>query len=291
VSTAAKVFVVLLVLFSVAFAMVTVTFVVQQDNWKELALDYRAAHQAARVEATSIEALAKTTAVQLQGQITQLARQIETLNGKLADADAEIKKKDTELIELKSTSEAARADANRAIQLQELDKTRAERLEKRNGELLAQTTELQKRNLDLDRRVQELTQQVTIMDEQVRALKEQRYALEQQLAAAQKTGAVAGMPRPQGELAKAVAPLGATPTPIKGRILEVKDKIASISVGSADGVTEGMNFIVYRGATFLGKLRITMVEPNGAGGDLVLIRGEIRPEDLVKDEASFGMAP
>ena len=290
-STAAKVFVVLLVLFSVAFSMVTVTFVVQQDNWKQLALDYRGAHQAARVEATSIEALAKTTAVQLQGQITQLARQIEALNGKLAEADAEIKKKDTELIELKSNSEAARADANRAIQLQELDKTRAERLEKRNGELLAQATELQKRNLDLDRRVQELTQQVTIMDEQVRALKEQRYALEQQLATAQKSGAVAGMPRPQGELAKAVAPIGAAPTAIKGRILEIKDKVASISVGSADGVTEGMSFIVYRGATFLGKLRITMVEPNGAGGDLILIRGDIRPQDLVKDERSFGLAP
>lgn len=288
-TTAAKIFVVLLVLFSVAFSMVTVTFVVQQSNWKQLALDFRSAYQAARVEASSVQALAKTTEVQLQGQIHRLNGQIEQLNGKLNEVQVQLESKDSELVQLKSDRDSAQTQAERSAQLQELDKKRADRMEQRNRELNEQTTELQKRNLDLDRRVQELTQQVTILDEQNRALKEQRYALEQQLAAIQK-GGKAGAPVPAQEVAAgAVGPATPAAVPIKGRVLEVSGTIASISVGSADGVTEGMSFIVYRGSNYLGKIRITTIEPNRSGGDLTLVRGEVRPQDLVRDERSFGL--
>lgn len=286
-STAAKVFVVLLVLFSVAFAMVTVTFVVQQNNWKQLATDFRDAFQAAEVKATSLQAVHKATVVQLESQISQYGDQVAQLRDRLSQAETRLKEKDRELLELKSAREAALADAKRATQLQELDKNRADRLEKRNEELLAKTTELQKRNLDLDRRVQELTQQTAILDEQVRALKEQRYALEQQLKALPKAGEAAAAVDTEAQLAQAIVPPAPKPTPIKGRITDVEGKVASISVGSADGVEEGMTFVVYRGPNFLGKLRVTLVEPNRAGGDLMLIRGEIRPEDLVRDERSF----
>ncbi|MBN1346233.1 MAG: hypothetical protein JXQ73_26325 [Phycisphaerae bacterium] len=289
-TTAAKIFVILLVLFSVAFSMVTVTFVVQQNNWKLLANDYKSAYQAARVEATSVEALYKTTSVQLQSQLSQYAAQMEQLQLKLANAETQLQAKDTELTQLKSDRETALGDAKRAQQLQELDKNRADRSEKRNGELLAETTELQKRNLDLNGRVQELTQQVAILDEQTRALKEQRYALEQQLARAGKPSA-AGVPAldTEGQLAQAIVPAAAKPVKIEGRVLDVKGGIASISVGSADGVAEGMAFVVYRGPKYLGKLRVTAVEPNRSGGDLTLVQGEIRPNDSVRDERSFGV--
>ncbi len=281
-SAAAKVFVVLLVLFSVAFSTVTVTFVVQQSDWKKLALEYRDAYQGARVEATSAQALLKTSLVQLQTQIEGLDAQIEQLQGNLARAQADLKVKDSELAELKNKSETAEADARRAVKLQDLEKKRADRLETRNQELLAQASEVQKRNLDLDQHVRELTQEKTILQEQLRSLKEQRYALEQQLARIQKGETTAA--------AKGAEPPAAAPAaPIKGRIVDVKDNVASISVGSADGVTEGMSFVVYRGANYLGKLRITMVEPKRAGGDLKPSGrgGEIRPQDYVWDEQSF----
>jgi hypothetical protein len=267
--------------------MVTVTFVALQSNWKQVALEYRQAYQAARVEATSAEALAKTTIIQLQGQITQINEQVEELQTALAKAEADIKTKDGELVQLTNDREAALADAKRATQLQVLEKERADRLEKSNQDMLAQVTELQKRNQELDRHVRELTMQVTIKEEQRRAAEEQRYALEQQLLALSKGETVAAPSGAPAGLAKVAAPAAPASVPIKGQIVEVKGQVASISVGSADGVIEGMSFVVYRGADYLGKLRITMVEPNRAGGDLTLVRGDIRPKDSVRDERSF----
>lgn len=287
-TTAAKVFVVLLVLFSVAFSMIAVTFVVQQSNWKKLAMDFQVAYQAAVVEKSSFQALAKTTEVQLQRQINQLSDQIEGLNSKLAEARVQLDGKASQLVKLESDRDAAQAQSKRSTQLQELDKKRADRMETRNKDLLDKTTEFQKRNLDLDRRVQELTQQVTILDEQCRALKEQRYALEQQLGAVEK-GRKASTPAAGQGRSVAATPAGPAAAPIKGQVLETSGSIASISVGSADGVVEGMSFVVYRGSNYLGKLKITTIEPNRAGGDLTLVRGDIRPKDSVRDERSFNL--
>jgi len=283
------VFVVLLVLFSVMFSMVTVTFVALQNDWKDVAMGYRFAYQAARVEATSVQALAKTTEVQLQGQIRDFSEQIAELQRKMAGAEAELKRTEGELADLKNDHEAALADRERATQLQELEKKRADRLEKTSQELLDKATDLQRRNLDLDKGVRDLTRENAILEEQRRALQEQRYALEQQLEAIQKRGKTAAAPAeaaPAGATAELAPPPSA---PIRGQIVDVKENVASISVGSADGVTEGMSFVVYRGSNYLGKLRVTLVEPKGAAGDLTLVRGEIRPKDFVRDERSYGL--
>ncbi len=285
-STTAKIFVVLLALFSVFFAAVAVTYVSLSTDYKKEAQNWKSQATAARVEAASMAASAKATMQQLQGQISQLTTQIEHVQAKISETESELGKKNSELTAERSKREAAEADAKRVLEMQDLDKKRADRLEARNKEMLDQTIDLQKRNLDLNKRVKELTQQVTILDEQVRALKEQRYALEQQLSGASKAGRTAAAPVP-GQAIQAAAP-AVSGTPIRGKILEVKGSVASISVGSADGVAEGMSFIVYRGKDYLGKLKITTVEPNRAGGDLTLVRGEIRPQDRVADERSFG---
>ena len=290
-STAAKVFVVLLVLFSVMFSMVTVTFVSLQSNWKDLAMDYRSAYQGAVVKATAVQAMAKTTEVQLQGQIRDFGEQIAELQRKMAASESELKRTDGELADLKNDHEAALADRERATQLQELEKKRADRLETANQELLDKAADLQRRNLDLDKSVRDLTRENAILEEQRRALQEQRYALEQQLETIQKRGGTAAAPVEEAPAAATAEPATPPSAPIRGQIVDVKDKVASISVGSADGVTEGMSFVVYRGSNYLGKLKVTLVEPKGAAGDLTLVRGEIRPKDFVRDERSYGLEP
>ena len=54
-------------------------------------------------------------------------------------------------------------------------------------------------------------------------------------------------------------------TPIRGRILEVDGNLATISVGSADGVQVNMTFVIYRGSDYVGDLRIIDIEPHTAG--------------------------
>ncbi len=283
-STTAKVFVVLLVLLSVVFAIMNVTFVALSTDWKKQAQGWRDQAQAARVESMAVQASSKATEQQLQSQITQLTGQVTQLQNSVAKLETDLAGKNREIATEKDARAAAEANSERMSQLQKLDKERTTRLEDRNKKLQDDMIKLQKVNQDLDERCKELTMKLAIRDEEKRALLEQRYALQQQLEKIQKA------PRAAGASSAPVAqPLSAAPsTSIRGQVLEVKGNVASISIGSADGVSEGMSFIVYRGKDYLGKLRVTMVEPNRAGGDLAMVRGEIRPQDRVADERSFG---
>ena len=89
---------------------------------------------------------------------------------------------------------------------------------------------------------------------------------------------------------------GATPvtvssaTPIRGRIIEVQGNIATISVGSSDGVQEGMTFVIYRGSDFVADIHITDVEPNLAAGRIQHARAKPKPDDMVADEPALGFA-
>ncbi|MHC4957336.1 MAG: hypothetical protein ACYTGN_03100 [Planctomycetota bacterium] len=59
-------------------------------------------------------------------------------------------------------------------------------------------------------------------------------------------------PRPQGS---------------PGVVKKVRDNFVSISVGSGDGVKIGDNYGVRRGATYVGRIRITRVDKNMAVGE------------------------
>ena len=78
--------------------------------------------------------------------------------------------------------------------------------------------------------------------------------------------------------------------PIRGHVTEISGSLASISVGSADGVAEGMVFVIYRGMDYIGDLRVSKVEPNQSAGSLVRTSGSVLVGDEVADEARFGLA-
>ena len=80
--------------------------------------------------------------------------------------------------------------------------------------------------------------------------------------------------------AVALTPVAASP--IRGEIIEIAGNILTISVGSADGVTKDMVFVVYRGGQYIGDLRVGMVDPNRSAGRL--IQSAMAPK--VGDEAT-----
>jgi TolA-binding protein len=157
-------------------------------------------------------------------------------------------------------------------------------IEKRN-------MELERRNIDLNERVNELTSQVLVLvqqqnqlEQQVNILREENAKLAQGAGGGQKPPAVAA--RSPG--VEAATP--AATTPIRGRIVEVQGDVATISVGSADGVQKGTVFVIYRGSDYIGDLKITDVEPDLAAGKIVHARATPRPDDMVADEPALGMA-
>ena len=67
-----------------------------------------------------------------------------------------------------------------------------------------------------------------------------------------------------------------------GRVLAVRGGIASINIGSANGVTRGMMLVITRDNDYVGKLRIAEVSASEAGGMIVDKRLVAQAGDVVK---------
>jgi myosin heavy subunit len=68
---------------------------------------------------------------------------------------------------------------------------------------------------------------------------------------------------------------------IAGTVTAVSDNLASINIGSAHGIKEGMKLVVYRGDQFVGHLKIEQVRVNEAAGIIVDKRLAPRQGDKV----------
>lgn len=75
--------------------------------------------------------------------------------------------------------------------------------------------------------------------------------------------------------------VAASGVPIRGQITEVRDDLASISVGSSSGVQQDMMFKVYRDNQYLGDLKVIYVEATESAGRLVLAQGDVFKGDAV----------
>jgi multidrug efflux pump subunit AcrA (membrane-fusion protein) len=301
VSVLTKVLVVLLTVSSIALSMLVVAAFSQQQNWKTSADDW---------EKTALAALAKERAAVSNAQIEQQralaqakddARKIESLQAELAARNTRVKELELSVADSQNklskeqSQVTSMADENKIL-LAGLNKEKdfAARLAQRNSEL-------ERGNIDLTDRVKELTTSVEMARSQVRALQQQIAAMDDSTrAGAPGLTAATQIPGGPGIVeggVPAVQPIGAgvTAVPIRGQVKTVKDNLASISIGSADGVVPGMTFLIYRRAgeggkpLYLGTLRVTRVTANESGGAIEQAEGDIRPGDLARDEASFAM--
>jgi hypothetical protein len=77
---------------------------------------------------------------------------------------------------------------------------------------------------------------------------------------------------PRQEMARPIQPV-TEGIGLKGSVrdVDITNKIASISIGAADGVREGMKFHVTRGAQFICDILIFDVQPDQAVGILELL--------------------
>jgi hypothetical protein len=69
--------------------------------------------------------------------------------------------------------------------------------------------------------------------------------------------------------------------PIVGRIRSFLGERAQIDVGSADGVKEGMKFLVFRGGKLLGRFIAEHVERHETQGHLQGIKERVKEGDTV----------
>lgn len=280
-STMTKVFVVLNAVLSVALSCFFISAAAQWDNWRQLAIDYQMQRDAEitlrmNTRASMEAALAmKDEALNERGVlVSQLQQQIQDQADKLAKLNSEVVRAQQDAM----ACDASRTNLEQLLKVATNERTAAQ---EHNRSLLDQNIDLQSRNTRLNSRVLELTANVAILTEETRNLQAKVLACEREVAEAQRGGVrtvAAEEPAAAGG-AEAVRPSVAGK--IKGTITEIDGQYASIDIGEAAGVVEGMRFIIDRGGSYVGDLVIASVEPKQAGGKLTMLNGQVSVGDRV----------
>lgn len=288
-----KVFVVLLVVFSIAFTSMTVSMVAQTTNWRDTAEKYK---QHARTADTNLRHQIAASAAMMAGAKDKMRDDLERIHG----LEKELGSGRDRIVGLESTMAGANAEKNTLAamnsalvdQLQVAEVARAEYRKQRDG-LEHRAVDLEQRNIDLNDRVNELTTQVTVLIEQQRQYEQQIHILRaENEKLARRSGmssSSVALEAPEGAAIPDV--LALTPvatTAIRGRVLEVAGDLVTVSVGSADGVKKNMVFVIHRGEKYVGDLKIGVVDPNRSAGRLVRSAAVPAPGDSVTDALRLG---
>ncbi len=292
-SNLTKVFIVLLVVFSIAFTTMTVSMVAQSTDWRDTALKFE---DHARIADTNLrnmiaasaalEATARDTARGHLDKLAEFEGRLQANSGEVSRIRADLAKADSE----RSSSETM----NRAL-IAQLEMARSAETEyrKQRDTIEKRSIDLERRNIDLNDRVNELTSQVSVLIEQRRQYEQQIHMLqtenEKLSRASQRAPAGATLEAPVGTAMGNVVPLApASSSAIRGKVLAVSDNLVTISVGKAAGVREGMLFVIHRDGGYVGDLKISKVDPNQAAGRVVRSSSAPTRGDQVTDK--FAMA-
>lgn len=289
-STLTKIFIVLMAVFSIAFTMSTINFVAKTNNWRSLAEQYRGQLQVVESNMRNQAAAQAAEKTAWLDARNDLQRTTDDLRKESESQLAQIAEMRNQLAKVETEKNTAMAQATRlASELTVANNGWLEQRKEREG-LEQRNMELERRNLDLSERVNEQTAQILVLVQQQNQLEQQINILREERSRTSQTGGpVTGryVPDEFGGVSAAAPPAS---TPIRGHIVEVQGNIATISVGSADGVREGSVFVIYRGPDYVGDLKVTDVEPNLSAGRIIRSRSTPRPNDQVADEPALGMA-
>ena len=287
-STLTKVFIVVLVVFSIGFTTMTISIVAQSTDWRDTAQKYEEHAKVADTNLRNEIAASAATEATLRDSIKSHLEKIGEVEGQFKTNGAEMAKLRSDIA--KAESEKSSSDAmSRGLlaQLQIADAGRAE-YRKQRDEIEKRNIELERRNIDLNDRVNEQTGRIAVLFEQKRQYEQQLSILKtENEKLARSAGRPAGasvLEAPSGVAMSNVTPLTPiSPTPVRGKILEVSGNLVTISVGSADGVKEGMVFMITRGDQYVGDLKISTVNPSQSAGRMVRTTLAPAQGDQVKD--------
>ena len=292
-STLHKIFVVLQAVFSIAFAMLFISFAAQTADWKSLAEEFRGQYLASDTHQRNLIASHAAEGAAALDAREAILQQNANLERQVQDGMLQVNELKADKADL--GSEKARLEASNGMLLGsvqvaqngwEVERTQRQGLEQRN-------MELEKRNIDLDERVNELSAQVLVLVQEKRQFEQENNLLRSE----NEQMSVAYGRAPSGSPEVAVGPgmqgvhaeTAAARDLIRGRITEIEGKYATVSVGSADGVTRDMVFVIYRGPDFVGELTISEVEPEMAAGRITRSVAVPQINDMVADSAGFGL--
>ncbi|MBN2560144.1 MAG: hypothetical protein JXQ75_04365 [Phycisphaerae bacterium] len=293
-SVLTKVFVVLLTVFSIALSMLVVSAFARQEDWRASAQDWEVT---AKAEMAKANTATQNAAIEQQRALDRHQQDIRAINDLKDRCDANVVKLaelERELADAKNKLAVEQGQATSLDQQNKLLLAALNRQEELVARLSRRSKELELRNVDLNDRVKELTVNVSMATSRIRALQQQISVMDGSPDSAAVTQIPGGPGIVEADIPMAMSPaMPSVVAPIRGEITSIQGNLASISVGSADGVAPGMTFLIYRRGgqgskpMYLGSIRTTRVEATQAAGLIEQSVGDITAGDLVRDELSF----
>jgi chromosome segregation ATPase len=297
-STLTKVLIVLLTVFSLFLCGTVVTYVANADNQKKKADGLQQQLQSARQRQQSAIASEEQQKQESEALKADMGKQLNDLNTLRTQLEAQIdglKRENGQLVQkltdMAAVVETANATASHQTELfqnsqQEVQSLRAEQTN-RNKELQETTQALMERMAvltDLEKRNRQLIEEKQGLETQLTQVLQQygRAPLRPQTVTTPRTTAQPIQRASSQQLTQ--APQAQTrPINLNGRITQVdlKNKVAAISIGAAAGVRGDMKFHVTRGDRFVCDILIFDVDPEKAIGTLDLVQVEPQPGDSV----------
>ncbi|MCC6424561.1 MAG: hypothetical protein IT447_13890 [Phycisphaerales bacterium] len=286
-SALTKLFVVLLVVCSMLLTASVVVFVNKVENFAQTNKQLDAQLSEARRLKEQAQADLSASNVRAEEAIAQASRQIGDKNTQINALQQKVAEQGVQVADLSSKVQLQALALTQATEGQKAAQDMAGRLHDQTGTLRTTLDQLTKNNSDLNATVSDLTNKLEV------TTRDLRFTREQLTEAQNKSEKLAAKVRDLGgnpsQLASAGTKAGAPA--INGVVRDVRTiegvPYATISVGSSDNVTKGMQFnVIDRDhGVFLGILTVDTVEPNESLGRLEGPRtGDIRTGSEVRTQ-------
>lgn len=285
-STLTKILIVLLTLSSIFLCGIVVTYVANADN-------YRQKYNNLRADKDSLSKKVKNLTKQVNEKIEQKRLLEDKLSSEIASLKAEIGKLQADLDNAEREKAVLLQKVNNWTSIvqdfRETNDDQGRLLEETLDQLKKVQAEQIKDHKELNETTSALVEKMAIietLEARAKRLIEEKTELQNRLDRfLQPLGKVAAVPvpiTPEKAVARPAAP-AAEDIALQGLVtaVDLKNSMASISIGTADGVKEGMKFHVIRGDEFICDILIIDIDAEEAVGILELVQKQPKVGDNV----------
>ncbi len=287
-SALTKILMVLLTIAAIFLSGIVVTYIANADNYRQKHDSLYVKYQSEQQKRTNAEEQLGKTTEQTNRLEKELNDKIASLNIKIEQLQGDLDKAEREKAQLLQRVDGFAAEVATFTKTNENQRSLLEETIKTWKGVEANLIREQSQHKETARLLLEKLAIITTLEEKNKRLLEENAALQTKLdQSLRQYGKVLAPPSPVTPIREKAQPVQA-PLPtreigLKGRIanVDIKNKMAEISIGKAHGVQENMRFHVTRGDQFICDIVILDVEPEKAVGRLELVQYEPQPGDNI----------
>ena len=281
-----KILIVLLTLSSIFLCGIVVTYVANAEDYRKQSTALKRSlsaakqrEQGAKEQSKNIRDESERLQTRLNSQIAALQRQISQLNNDLTTIRRDNARLHQDLANSESTEQALAQSVQQQTEL----------FKNAQLQLTDVTAKRNKLEIDLEQTIATLNEKlavIAVLDADLKRLEEERTQVQGKLDKfLREFGKETAPPRlvtPRPGKVKPAPPI-ARKMDLKGLVttMDLKNSVAEISIGTAEGVKKGMKFYVTRGEEFICEVWIHYVDTEKAVGLLKLVQKQPRVGDTV----------